>query len=150
MDFTDVWQDMSARRQKRLSRPRPWASISVVGSPTVHKPSPGGQQVTAVGTSRKVERLAPQSRLPVFNGDTKANTSVAHPLVVSFASASCRLPRLAAKWGLFVEKSAQRGCATSETSCAAGAMASSPPTQPVQDEIEVRRAESSSSADSDG
>jgi len=141
---------MSARRQKRESRSRPWTSNSVVGSVAVPKPHTGGQQAMAVGTKWEVLRLASQSRLPVFNGDTKSLTSAAHTLVGSFASASCRLPRLAAKWGLSVEKRVQRGCATSKTSSAAGVLDSSPPTKPVKDEVEVRRAVSSSSVDSNG
>ncbi len=133
----------------RESRSRPWASKSTrreaVAKPT---PPPGGQ-LTTVGTRKDGKRLAPQTRLPVFNGDIKANTFVRHTLVDSFAS-GCGLPRLATKCYLAVEKQQKGVCAISKSSGAAGVVESSPPYIPVTTEVEAQRAVADSAADSNG
>lgn len=142
---------MAARRQKRELRSRPWASNSGVGSVSARAPqAPHGGQET-VGTGKVAKRFAPQSFLPVFNGDISTKSVVAHTMADSFASVNCRLPRLATRSFPVVEKKQKRFCAISKSSGAAGVMDSSAPsTKPEKDEVEAQRAVSNSSVDSDG
>ena len=97
------------------------------------------------------KRLAPQTRLPAFNGDLKAKTVVRHTLADSLASANCRLPRkLATQVCPVVEKKQKQICDISKSSGAAGVVESSPPQIPEKEEVEARRVVSNSSVESDG
>lgn len=150
---------LSARRQARELRSRPWANKAVVRCETVAtKPTPpSGGQLTTAGTCKDGQRLAPQShRLPVFNGDTRANTFVRHTLADSFTSRS-RLPQLASRLAEIATnccpaaEEKQKGiCAISKSSGAAGVVESSPPPIPEKDEVEIWRAVANSAVEPNG
>ncbi|KAK5944088.1 hypothetical protein PMZ80_003369 [Knufia obscura] len=136
--------DMSARRQKRELRSRPWVNNSVVRSRSVPKPAP-----SSVANSKNGRGSAPLSRLPVFKDGSHVEISVRHTPVDSLLAGS-RLPQLATRSRMLAEKKQKRDSAILKSSGAAGVVESSPPQIPVKEQVEARRVVSNSSDESEG